>query len=257
MNGVIKDAVNILLVDDHELMRIGLRTFLDRYADMKVVAEAQSSAVALEAAAREQPDIILLDLDLGSESGLDLISALRMRSTRSRILVLTGLCDSNVHRQAVRLGAAGLVLKGQPISTLIQAIRQVAAGQAWLDSSLVAEIVFELSEAQSAQKPDPADTKIARLTERELEVIGLICEGLQNKVIAQRLTISESTVRHHLTSVFTKLEVETRLELVIFAFQHQLTKLAATWEATPSGAASGASLTHALAYSGPKVVSDS
>jgi DNA-binding NarL/FixJ family response regulator len=108
---------------------------------------------------------------------------------------------------------------------LVQAIRQVFAGQAWLDPSLVASVVTELSRSFEESGGTPDAVKIRSLTEREREVITLICEGLQNKTIAQRLAISDTTVRHHLTSIFAKLDLENRLELVIYAYRHGLANI--------------------------------
>jgi DNA-binding NarL/FixJ family response regulator len=167
----------------------------------------------------------LLDLDLGEESGLDLIAALRIEVPDARIIVLTGLSNPEQHRQAVLLGAVGLVLKTQTFETLLQAIKQVQQGQAWLDPVLVANLVGELSRARGAPAVNPEHAKIALLSEREHMVIELVCEGLQNRAIATRLSLSETTVRHHLTSVFAKLEVENRLELLIYAFRNGLAPL--------------------------------
>ncbi len=221
-----QSAIRILLVDDHEVVRCGLRLLLERHAGLLVVSEAGSRAMALEAARHEQPDVILLDLDLGAESGLELIPGLRAVAHAARIIVLTGLREAELHRQAVHLGAAGLVLKEHSPQLLVQAIEHVHAGRAWLDASLVANVVTELARARGGEL-DPEAAKIASLTERELQVIGLICEGLQNKLIADRLSISDTTVRHHLTSIFAKLALDSRLELVIYAYRQGLAALPA------------------------------
>lgn len=217
--------IRIMLVDDHEVVRCGLRMLIESHTDLEVVGETTTRATTLEVAEREQPDVILLDIDLGSENGLDLIPELRQALPSARILVLTGIRDSAVHEQAVRQGAVGLVLKEQSARVLVQAIRQVHAGQAWLDSALVATVLTDLSRTRGAEQADPEVAKIAALTEREREVISLICEGLQNKVIAKRMSISDTTVRHHLTSIFAKLEIENRLELVIYAYRNGLAQL--------------------------------
>jgi len=206
-------------------MRLGLRVLIEQQPGLKVVGETGSCAETLERAAIAQPDVIVLDLELGDESGLDLIAELRSQVPGANILVLTGLRDESMHHRAVMLGAIGLVLKAQPLETLIQAIERVHIGQAWLDPALVANVVGELSRARGAASVDPELAKIMSLTERERTVIGLVCEGLQNRAIAQRLSLSETTVRHHLTSIFAKLEVEHRLELLIYAFRNGLAAL--------------------------------
>lgn len=216
-------VIRILLVDDHELMRKGIRLLIEQHPDLQVIDETHTRTQTLAAVQRHRPDIVLLDLDLGEENGLDFIPELRTLMPQMRIIVLTGMRDRAVHQQAVRLGAVGLVLKEHSPAVLVQAIRQVVVGKAWLDPMLVASLVTELSRAIG--EADPEAAKIRILTEREREVITLVCEGLQNKTIAQRLSISDTTVRHHLTSIFSKLELENRLELVIYAYRHNLAQV--------------------------------
>ncbi|HEU5086697.1 MAG TPA: response regulator transcription factor, partial [Roseiflexaceae bacterium] len=170
-------------------------------------------------------DIVVLDLDLGGESGMDLIPTLIATVPGVRILVLTGMRDGNIQRSAVQVGAVGLVEKDEVLATLVPAIRKVAQGQVWLDPALVASVLQEMVRARGASEPDADGLRISRLTERERDVIRLICQGLTNRVIAERLVISETTVRHHLTSIFSKLEVENRLERVIYAFRNGLATL--------------------------------
>jgi DNA-binding NarL/FixJ family response regulator len=175
-------------------------------------------------ATRERPEIILLDLDLGADNGLDLLPDLLATAPGSRVILLTGVRDPELHYRAVRLGAMGVVLKEQAVDVLVTAIEKVHAGEAWLDPSLTARLLTGMSGARRAEETNTEAAKIATLTERERDVIGLICEGLPNKQIGQRLHISETTVRHHLTSIFDKLGVESRLELVIYAYRHGLAK---------------------------------
>lgn len=220
-------AVRILLVDDHEVVRFGLRLMLERNPGLCVVGEACSWATTVVMVEREQPDVILLDLDLGEENGLDYIPWLRELMPEARVLVLTGTRDVMLHCEAVRLGAVGLVPKEHPAPVLVQAIEHVLGGRVWLDPSLIAGFMTQMSRARGAVEEHPEACKIGALTEREREVVALICEGLQNKVIAQRLSISDTTVRHHLTSIFGKLELESRLELVIYAFRNGLAHIPA------------------------------
>jgi DNA-binding NarL/FixJ family response regulator len=218
--------IRILLIDDHAIVRTGLRLLIDSQPGMVVVGEAANRAEALELADRLQPDIILLDLMLGEESGLDLLPELRSLAQRSRVLLLTGVHDTEEHLRAVRLGATGLVLKSQASEMLIKAIEKIHAGEVWLDAAIVASVVAEVSGRPADRMIDPEAAKLATLTQREREVIALICEGLSNKSIGERLHISETTVRHHLTSIFDKLGVTNRLELVIYAYRHGLARLA-------------------------------
>jgi two-component system nitrate/nitrite response regulator NarL len=216
--------IRVLLIDDHELVRTGLRIALERHPHLAVVGEAANRADALAIAARERPDIILLDLDLGSESSLDFLPELLAAADGGRAILVTGVRAPEEHYRAIQLGAMGLVRKEQAADVLVQAIEKVHAGQVWLEPAMVARALAEISAQHNVrdQPVDPQATKIARLTPREREVIGLIGEGLYNKQIAERLSISAATVSHHLTSIFDKLGVANRFDLVIYAYRHGL-----------------------------------
>ena len=195
-----------------------------RKPGMKVVGMAGNRAEALALAASEQPDIIILDLVLAEEDGLTLLPELREAAKDARVLVLTGLRDINIHRRTVRLGAMGVVLKENAAEVLLKAIEKVHQGEVWLDRSMMRSLLDELTQ-EEAKAIDPEDARIATLTDRERQVITLIAEGLKSKQVAERLFISETTVTHHLSSIFSKLGVSDRLELVIYAFGHKLAKL--------------------------------
>ena len=216
-------VIRVLVIDDHEIFCAGLSLLLEQEPGINVVAEARNKNEALEAA-RSRPDVILLDLDLGSDSGLELVPELMKAAPQARILVLTGVLDPGVHLRAVCLGAIGVVLKLEAARVLTKAIRKVHAGEAWLNRTMVANAMSELQTKERKDR-DPERRKIESLTARESEIIALIGEGLRNKAIAERLYISEKTVRHHLTSIFSKLEVCDRLELMIYAFGHDLAKV--------------------------------
>jgi len=218
--------IRAMLVDDHELMRTGLRLLLERHPAVTVVGEAATIAAALEIAASAQPDVILLDLDLGGASGLDAIPVLLGAAPEARVIMVTGLREPEAHQRAVQLGAMGLVRKEQAGEVLLQAIERVHAGEVWLEPALVAKALGGISR-QRAQPPPPADPeagKIERLTRREREVIALVLEGLQNRQIAERLVISETTVSHHLTSIFAKLGLANRFDLIVYAYRHGLSQ---------------------------------
>jgi len=215
-------AIRVLLVEDHAVVRAGLRLLIESRRGLVVVGEATNHADALALAAREQPHIILLDLDLGTENGHDLLPRLRTAAEQARVLILTGMRDINAHRQAIRQGALGLVLKEQAPDVLLKAIEKVHAGEVWLDRAMMAGVLSEM--VVGGARPGSKEARVAMLTEREREVIALVNEGLKNKQISDRLSISETTVRHHLTSIFAKLGVESRLELAIFAHRHSLSK---------------------------------
>ncbi|PYS14143.1 MAG: DNA-binding response regulator [Acidobacteria bacterium] len=216
-------AIRILLVDDHQIFLTGLRLLIEKEPDMIVVGTASNRAEAL-ALMQEHPDIVLLDLDLGNESGIDFLPQLIKPEEPPRVIIVTGVPDPELHLRAVRLGALGVVLKLDPPGFLVKAIRKVHGGEMWLNRPMISTVMTELIHAR-AKKMDSEALKIAELTVREREVIALVAEGMRNKQIGERLFISEKTVRHYLTSVFDKLGVADRLALMIYAFQHGLAKI--------------------------------
>lgn len=218
------EPIKILLIDDHVIVRAGLRMLLENHDGMIVVGEAGTPAEGLIIAEREQPDIVLLDLDMGAENGLDFMPLCLSAVPTARVVILTGLRDAEAHRRAVHMGALGLVFKEKAAEVLIKAIQKVYQGEVWLDRALTATVLTERSHADERRKPDPESEKIAFLTEREREVVGLVCEGLKNKQIGERLFISEATVRNHLTSILSKLSLSDRFELALFAYRHHLAK---------------------------------
>ncbi len=216
-------AIRILLVDDHQIFLAGLRLLIEKEPDMIVVGTASNRAEAL-ALMQEHPDIVLLDLDLGNESGIDFLPQLIEPEEPPRVIIVTGVPDPELHLRAVRLGALGVVLKLDSAGSLVKAIRKVHGGEMWLNRPMISTVMTELIHAR-AKKMDSEALKIAELTVREREVIALVAEGMRNKQIGERLFISEKTVRHYLTSVFDKLGVADRLALMIYAFQHGLAKI--------------------------------
>lgn len=213
----VASPIRILVVDDHAVVRTALRMVIQNQPGMTMIGEATTRAEALDLNSRERPDIVLLDVDLGGENGLDFIPEL-LSACECRIIVLTGVRDPEVHYRAVKLGAVGLVQKERAVDVLIDAIERVHAGEAWLDPSLTARVLSEVSSV-GRKKADPEEAKIASLTDREREVLTLVSEGLKNKEIADRLFISEWTVRHHITSIFSKLVVSDRVELILYAYR--------------------------------------
>ena len=189
---------------------------------MEVIGVASNRSEALALATSEQPNVIILDILLGEEDGLSFLPELREAAASARVLVLTGLRSSESQRRAMLAGAMGVVLKEHAVEVLIKAIQKVHNGEVWLDRSMMGKVLDEMTQAPDV---DPETEKIARLTDREREVVALIAEGLKNKQIGIRLFITETTVTHHLSSIFSKLGVSDRLELIIYAFRHKLAQL--------------------------------
>lgn len=219
------EPISIILIDRYELVRQGLKVLMLGNPALKVVGEAGNGAEGLLLAEKEQPNLILLALDLGPEKGMDILPALLKSSRSSRVLILTHVSDPEEHRKAMLLGAMGVVLKEASVEVLFKAIGKVHAGEIWYDRSKLGSVLRDIVQNGHGKKSDPLAAKIASLTAREREVMALVSEGLKNRVIGERLFICETTVRHHLTSVFEKLGVSNRLELILFAFGHELAKL--------------------------------
>jgi len=217
-----RQIIGILIVDDHEVVRVGLRHLIEKQPHMKIVGEACNPADALKIASREQPEIVILDLCLGAESGADIIPELIRVSEESRVIVLTAVQDEEELRRASRMGAMGVISKDTPMDMVIRAIDRVHSGELWLNRRLTAALVSELRRPGEEQHSNAEGKLIALLTDREKDVVSLIGEGLKNKQIADRLFISETTVRHHITSILKKLQVSDRLELLIFAYRNNL-----------------------------------
>jgi DNA-binding NarL/FixJ family response regulator len=216
--------IRILIIDDQLIVREGLRMLIENHPGIKVVAMAGTRSEALDIIGREPTDLIILNLELGGNSAISFIPQLREAAKDARILVLTGQRDSATHQKAAQHGAMGVVLKEDAADLLLKAIEKVYKGEAWLDRVTLGSLIFQMS-SQEKETVDPRTRKIASLTERERQVIALIAEGLKNRQIAERLFISHVTVTHHLSSIYGKLGVSDRLELVIYAFANKLAKM--------------------------------
>ncbi len=201
--------IQLMLVDDHGIVRQGLRSILERERDLAVVAEASSADEALAVCARMHPDVVLLDLKLSTSSdteGLDLCEELSRQHPDVAVLVLTTFLDDQLVLRAVRAGARGYVVKDVDTSMLVRAIRDVAAGESAFDARSAAAMVRGL------KTPVPEVSRT--LTQREVEVLELLARGLSNKDIGGRLYISETTAKFHVGNIMRKLDVSRRAEAV-------------------------------------------
>ncbi|MGH9752199.1 MAG: response regulator transcription factor [Blastocatellia bacterium] len=215
--------IRILLVDSQALLRAGLRLILEKEPEFAVVGEASGREEAIEAA-RLRPDIILLNLNSSGKPDLDLLPDLSIIAEGARLLVLIGDFDLEWRRRIVRFGVKGLIQKTDSPDSLITAVKKVHAGEAWLDPRTVSHVLDDLLYAGDATQTSSLLSNSVRLTGRERDIIALIGEGLKNKQIAERLCISEPTVRHYLTSIFEKVGVKDRQGLIVHAYQHGLAK---------------------------------
>ena len=220
--------IRVFLIDDHRSILWGLERLIESGSPpMKVVGSATSETEALRLLNDAFPDVILLDIDLGKENGVDAIPKLIAAAATAKVLVLTGLRDKAAHDKAVLAGAKGVVEKEASAETILTAITKVNEGQLWLDRAAAARIFVEFSrKGAAAQAPDPEQLKISALTDRERQIIAGISTnaGATARAIAEKFHISEHTLRNHLTSIYDKLDVANRLELFAYAHKHGLTK---------------------------------
>jgi two-component system, NarL family, nitrate/nitrite response regulator NarL len=221
--------IRVMVVDDHRSVVWGLQRLIDgEKPRMTVVATANTPAEALQHAATQAIDVILLDLDLGAHNGLDAIPLLRAACS-ARVLVLTGMRDTAVHDRAVLAGACGVVQKEEKAETILKAIERAYQGELWLDRAATGRIFVELSRRSGAPLEQNPHERIATLTPRERDIVAAMASdaGARTRAIAAKLNISENTLRNHLTSIYDKLGVSTRLELWAYANEHGLKRKSA------------------------------
>lgn len=210
--------IHLLIVDDHPVFRHGLKALLATEPDLVVVGEAHEGPAAVAAARRLKPDLILLDLALPGMHGLEVLRELAELPLRSRVVILTVGIETPQMIEALRLGAAGIVLKDAALEVIVQCIRTVMSGGYWVGREAVD--VGEVLERLAGGPADPLARY--RLTPREREVLEAILQGRSNRQIAEQYAISEVTVKHHLSRIYAKLGVTNRLELALFALRHRL-----------------------------------
>jgi two-component system, NarL family, response regulator LiaR len=214
------DRIRVLIVDDHAMVRQGLRAFLelqDRSAlPIEVVGEAANGKQAIDLACRTRPDVVLLDLVMPEVDGIQATSGILECSPGTRVIILTSFGEEDRILPAVRAGAQGYLLKDIPPEDLVQAIRQVYLGQVQLHP----EVAKKLMAALAARKELPAQQAAEELTPRELDVLQLISEGCTNRLIAEKLVISEKTVKTHVSSILGKLHLEDRTQAAVYALRH-------------------------------------
>jgi len=211
--------VRVLVVDDHALFRHGLLSVLATAPDIEVVAEARDAESAIELAAEQLPDLVIMDVRMPGTSGIEAARRIRATQPTVRILMLTESEDEDDLYGAVRAGATGYLLKEVAIDEIADAIRAVAGGQALVSPMMTTKL---LSEFNALSRRIDAENEGRRLTRRELEVLRLIARGLSNKDIATELVIAENTVRNHVRNILEKLEARSRVEAAMYAVREKL-----------------------------------
>lgn len=217
----VSSPIRILIADDHPILRDGLRKLLEAEPGFAVVGEAADGGEAVQLVQKVTPDILLLDLAMPKMPGLETLRELMGSAASVRTILLTAAIEKRQIAEALQLGARGIVMKESATEVLLKSIRSVMAGQYWIGRESVSNLVKTLQELADSGGEGPRQ-KTFGLTPREKEVITSIVSGYTNRDIAQKFSISEQTVKHHLTNIFDKLGVSSRLELALFAVNHHL-----------------------------------
>ncbi len=214
-------SIRIVVADDHPVVRMGVRNMLANEPGFDVVAEANDGDDAITQTLEHEPDILLLDLAMPRLPGLEAMRAIMGRSPRVKIILLTSTISTQQIIEALQIGARGIVLKDAVVGDLSRSLRAVISGDYWIGGERVVNLLHALRELTQKAAAMP-ERKTYGLTPRELEVVNSIVEGCSNKDIAKEFTISEETVKRHLSNIFDKTGVSTRLELALFAIAHKL-----------------------------------
>jgi DNA-binding NarL/FixJ family response regulator len=205
--------VQILLVDDHEVVRLGLKSLLERHAQFNVVAEAASESEAVAQAIAHEPDVVLMDVRLAGGNGVDACAQIMMNLPQTKIIILTSYAEDDTLFAAIRAGAVGYVLKQVGSAELVRAIESAVRGEATLDPSLTQKIFSEMRRSMQREEASAFD----ELTNQEMQVLSLIAEGSTNRHIAESLYLSEGTVRNYVSSILSKLGVSNRAEAAAYS----------------------------------------
>src|SRR5580698_6616912 len=220
--------IRIVVADDHPIFRDGLCKLLALEEDFEVVAQASDGRQVLDVLQQYEPYVLLLDLKMPGLDGLGTLQRLQAAKNKTRVIVLTASDDKNEFVQAMKLGTSGIVLKQTATELLIKSIRKVHAGEIWLDSHTTAAVIrqFVANDDSPQQSAPPQQQSRERerspLSQREREIVALVAQGFKNKEMAEKMFISEQTVKNHLHNIFDKLGVSDRLELALYAIHNNL-----------------------------------
>jgi two-component system, NarL family, response regulator DevR len=209
--------IRLLIVDDHELVRLGLHTLISRFPHIEIVGEASTASAALKEAARLSPDVVLLDVRLPDASGFEACRKIRELPGNSRVLILTAFADDEIVFEAIGAGADGYLLKEIDGEGLVKAIEKIAGGQSILDPAVTGQV---LGRVKSGVAGPVAKDKLEALSHQERRVLALVAEGKTNKEIAAELGLSDKTIKNYLSKVFEKLQLTRRSQAAVFFAQN-------------------------------------
>ena len=218
-----KNMIRILIADDHPIVRDGLRKLLALEDDLEVVGEANDGCEVLDKVQELDPDVLLLDLRMPNLDGLSALQTLQQTNKRTKVIILTASEDKNEFVQAMKLGCSGIVLKQTAPELIVKSIRKVYGGEIWLDSHTTAAVMRQFAAPGELGGTGSGKTRErSPLSQREREIVQLVAQGYKNKEMAEKMFISEQTVKNHLHNIFDKLGVSDRLELALYAIHKGL-----------------------------------
>lgn len=217
--GLIKMAIKIMIADDHSMIREGLKSLLELEGDIQVVAEAEDGVDCLEKLKICTPDVLLLDINMPRKNGLEVLQTLKSSKSKVKVLVLTVHNEVEYLMKAVDIGVDGYILKDSESAELKKAIFSIVEGENYIQPSLIPSLNSKMIEKNRDEG------KIESLIKRELEVLKLLAVGMYNKEVAEKLNISERTVKNHVSNIFKKIEVTDRTQAAVFAIRNNLIEL--------------------------------
>jgi len=214
------ERIRVMLAEDHSMVRQGLKQLIELENDIKVVVEAADGIQAVDYYNIEKPDVVLMDINMPKQNGLQALEAIKQINPNARIIMLTIHQDREYLFQSLKHGASGYVLKDADGSVLVEAIRKVHQGEAYIQASMAKELIVEFKRYTSMGSTNQKNG--SSLSDRELEVLRLIAKGMLNKEIAKTLFISEKTVKNHISNIFRKLNVSDRTQAAVYALKNNL-----------------------------------
>jgi two-component system response regulator DegU len=218
-----RPMITVVVVDDHPIVRAGMRAVLEAAGDLTVVAEGQNGADALRLVTQHRPDVLVLDVSLPDLDGVEVTRRLREQNATTAILALTVHADSQTVFSLLENGAIGYVLKDEALETLANAVRAAARGTSWLSPAIARQVVSRAVE-HSASPPSPPSQPSA-LTPCERQVLYLLAQGLDNAAIARQLVVTKRTIQNHVSNIYGKLGVTSRAEAMLYAIRHRLVQV--------------------------------
>ncbi len=216
---VLTGRARVVIVDDHPVMRAGVRAYLTEAQNFEIVAEADNGQTALQLCEQHRPDLLLLDLNIPQVPGIEVIKRLREKGSPTKILVLSAYDDTDYVYQLLKAGANGYIYKGNMGNKLVEAVQNVLSGENWLSPHLATRLFFHSNQQSSQPRLEEL------LTKREIEILTMIASGLENDEIAEKLFLSKNTIQNHTSTIYSKINVRTRAKAIVYAIKHRLVEL--------------------------------